>query len=400
VIDEQAPAIVLGGGLGNGVGIARNLGRHDIPVYCLTSNPFETTCYSRYCQGYHIVPHVEDDPHVLRHTLQQFAHRYPGPTVLYPTTDSVVLTLATLQNSLNPFVVVMPPRHIAETLVVKTAFYQSLQVHGVPHPRTLLPSEHPVHEMIEHLTFPVYIRPAQSLRFHQRFHRKGFVAHNISELGYYLQRAEHAELAVMVQEVIPGPATLGYLFQGYFDKASQPIVIVASQKLRQRSMFANSSAEVSIPWTKVPQCIQILVDYFQAIGYRGLFGAEFKQDPRDGTFKLLEVNARSMGGNAHSTACGANDILAAYRDALNRPIAPITQYTVGIHSAFFINDLKTLMVCARQRSLTMREVLAPYRSPNQLGVLARNDPLPFIIDIVSQAAQKLPWLSVFARSHK
>jgi hypothetical protein len=73
---------------------------------------------------------------------------------------------------------------------------------------------------------------------------------------------------------------------------------------------------------------------------------------------------------------------------------------VGVHSAFFINDLKTLMVCARQRSLTMREVLAPYRSPNQLGVLARNDPLPFIIDIVSQAAQKLPWLSVFARSHK
>jgi predicted ATP-grasp superfamily ATP-dependent carboligase len=140
-----------------------------------------------------------------------------------------------------------------------------------------------------------------------------------------------------------------------------------------------------------------LIDYFQAIGYRGLFGAEFKRDPRDGRFKLLEVNARSMGGNAHSTACGANDILAAYRDALGYPITRINQYKVGVHSAFLINDLKTLLVYARHRSLRMQDVLAPYRSPNQLGVLAWDDPLPFVIDIVSQAAQKLPWLTVFAR---
>jgi predicted ATP-grasp superfamily ATP-dependent carboligase len=395
---KQPPAIVLGGGSGNGLGIARNLGRLGIPVYCLTSDVLETTCFSRYCRGYWIIPQIEDSAQVLHHTLQQLMQRLPGPAVLFPTSDTVVLTLATLLGTLEPYIAMMPPRPVAETLVLKHAFYESLRTHDVPHPRTLDPSEQSLQELQQHLPFPVYVRPIQSLRFHERFQCKGFVAANSQELEHYLHLTEAADLHVLVQEIIPGAATQGVLFQGYFDRASRPIVMVASRKLRQASMFANSSAEVSIPHVQVHSCAEILTTYFQAIGYRGLFGAEFKRDPRDGVYKLLEVNARSMGGNAHSTQCGANDIYAAYRDALGELITPRLDYQAGVYSMFLLSDLKTISTLLRQRAFSLRDVLEPYRHKKQMGIFAWDDPLPFIVNTWALTrARVLPGLNLLQR---
>lgn len=96
-----------------------------------------------------------------------------------------------------------------------------------------------------------------------------------------------------MQEVIPGATPEGYIVQDYFNQQSQPIVIVAAQKLRQPTMFSNQSVHVSIPSSNIAECIQSIVEYFQRIRYCGLFGAEFKRDPRDGQFKLLEVKLAS-----------------------------------------------------------------------------------------------------------
>jgi predicted ATP-grasp superfamily ATP-dependent carboligase len=259
------------------------------------------------------------------------------------------------------------------------------------------PEEVPLESIMRQMAFPMYIRPAQSLIFAQRFRRKGFIAHTPQELHRYVALAASAGLEVMVQEVIPGPATNGYVVQGYFNQRSQPIVMVAAQKLRQPTMFSNDSIEVVIPRTQAEECIQHILEYFHQIQYRGLFGAEFKRDPRDGRFKLLEVNARSMGGNALSSACGASDILAAYWEALGEDVAPRLTYKSGLYFIDVETDLETMLMSVTQRTFSLRAFLHPYRQTKAFNILSPHDPLPFLT-LMSTLLHRLPSGLVSKRS--
>jgi predicted ATP-grasp superfamily ATP-dependent carboligase len=377
---QNAPAIVIGGGSANGLGIARNLGRQNIPVYCVTSNPHELMLYSAFCHGSMIVPNVEKNPRILKQTLQQLTRRFRGPGVLFPTSDTALLTVTGIREALPDYVTFIPPRDVVETMVMKTRFYKSLRAADVPHPLTLYPNEVSVQDMVRMMTFPVFIRPAESLPFYERFRRKGFVARNVHELQRYLQLASHAGFHVLVQDVIPGVTADGYTFRGYLDHRSQLIVLIASQKIRQPSTFANTTVLVTIPRSQTRGLDDIVLSYFQQLGYTGLYGVEFKRDPRDGQFKLLEVNARSMGGSYLGAACGANDIYAAYRDALGDPVAPALSYTLGLHYIELIGDSAILVKKVFTRDLSSTD-LGPYRAPKHFHLLSRRDPLPFFKEL-------------------
>jgi predicted ATP-grasp superfamily ATP-dependent carboligase len=67
----------------------------------------------------------------------------------------------------------------------------------------------------------------------------------------------------------------------------------------------------------------------QRAGYRGMFSAEFKLDPRDGVFKLIEVNARAWWYVDFAARCGADVCRLAYADALAEPLEAQSAYAVG-----------------------------------------------------------------------
>jgi predicted ATP-grasp superfamily ATP-dependent carboligase len=362
---------VIGGGAGNGVSIARNLGEQGIPVYCLTSNPQDVTRYSKYCRGAAIVPEVERDPARLQRVLHQWAPRLAQPCVLFPTTDTAVLTLATIQHQLAPYVTYIPHHSVVETMVVKSRFYHSLRLHQIPHPRTFNPQDTPLDDMTQRLSFPVYIRPAQTLLFGAHFPGKGFVAHNVRELQRYVQLTRRLGLEVMVQEIIPGPTTHGYGISGCIDHHGHLVAFYAVQKLRQPSMILN---------------------YLRQMRYRGVFGAEMKWDARDQSMKFLEVNARSMGGNYLGVACGSNHVLAAYQDALGIPVEPALHYEPGIHYLELLYDLVTMGLLA-WRHHEWQPGLRPYTQRYLGNYVRRGDNRPFLKHVVTFLRDTLAQIS-------
>jgi predicted ATP-grasp superfamily ATP-dependent carboligase len=372
------PAIIVGGGGTNSLGIARTLGLLDIPVYFLKSYPRELTRYSKFCSYSAVIPHIEDDPALLQRVLQQLASRIHTPGVVFPTSDTSVITLSRIQDSLSDYVTYNPPQPIAETMAIKSKFYRSLETHGVPHPKTFDPKYDDVDEITRNLAFPVFVRPAQTLRFLQHFRGKGFIAHNVRELQLALHRAARVDVQVLVQETIPGPTENGYYLIGYLDRASCPLVLVAVQKVRQISMFANTSVDVTIPRSQVQDFEKVLLQYLQTIGYRGLFGAEFKRDPRDGQFKLLEINARSMAGNYLNIAIDVTNILLAYHDALRDPVQPITTYAIGVYLIDVLTDLHAASSLFFHQQLSLRSVLHPYCRRHAYNLFTRLDPLPVL----------------------
>jgi predicted ATP-grasp superfamily ATP-dependent carboligase len=309
--------------------------------------------------------------------LTRLGHQFSGPGVLFPTTDTTLLTVTRLTIPESRFVTFLPTRRLVETIVNKTQFYRSLAHHHVPHPRTLYPDHLDYAEIEPTLGFPVFIRPSQSLPFFTQFGCKGFVAQTLQEVRKYLRVAEAHQMPVMLQEIIPGPGEAGYSMRGYVDHASQVVALMALQKLQQPSLFTSLTVKRSIPLAHVADAAQALVTYLQTIKYRGLFFAEWKRDPRDGIVKLLEINARSAGGNYFGVTCGMNHVLLAYHDALGRAITPISQYHEGIYGINLLANLRYQLDQLRHGQFSPRTLL-PYLQRKQYLIFSWRDGRPFL----------------------
>lgn len=382
------PAIILGGGSGNGLGIVRNLGSRGIPVYTVTSNPDELSRFSKYSAGTIIVPNVEQDSAILLAVLKNLRRHLSTPGVLFPTTDTMLLTVAQIQDQLTPYLMNLSSRDVIETLVIKSRFYPSLRSAGIPHPRTLLPDEIDLETLAQQVNFPVFLRPAQSLLFYHHFHKKGFVARNLREIRTFLQTTQRYHLEMMIQEIIPGAATQGYTVRGYFDRQSRPKVLFVTQKIRQPHMFSNNCVKLSVPITQIKDAVHALIHYLRSLQYRGIFGAELKRDPRDGTLKLLEINARSMGGNLLPSLLGANSQLVAYQDIIGESVTPIMRYPYGIYGINLLFDLTLLVKHGIAGRLTSSDLI-PYLNKKYWSRFSHDDPLPFFKSIYDLILERL-----------
>ena len=83
MVQSVNPAILVGGGGGNGLSIARNLGQQGIDVYACVNSRYEAVCYSKYCTGITVIPGIEANPTALQRFLHAFAPQFHGAGVLF-----------------------------------------------------------------------------------------------------------------------------------------------------------------------------------------------------------------------------------------------------------------------------------------------------------------------------
>jgi D-aspartate ligase len=137
-------------------------------------------------------------------------------------------------------------------------------------------------------------------------------------------------LSLIFQEYIPGPPRQHVFVDGFVDRGGRMIATFARRRLRMFPPdFGNSSYMVSIAPDEAAPAIAALERLLGNLSYRGVFSAEFKQDPRDGGFKILEVNCRPWWYVEFASRCGVNVCDLAYRDALEQPLTPPRRYRVG-----------------------------------------------------------------------
>jgi D-aspartate ligase len=391
-LPTDKPPVILIYGATHALRIARNLGSVGIDVYCMTDHRFAPAIFSKYCKGFAVLPGIGTDPERLRTSLHRLAKTLTQKGVLFPTDDTSLLTLSSIVNELDNYISFIPNKEIIETLVLKKKFYKSLREHGVPHPVTLTIDDADLGVIEEKMSLPVFIRPSQSGSFSNTFGKKGFVANSLGEVRRYLRFAEKHEIDVLIQEIIPGPTSNGYGIRGYLDKHSKPLVLFASQKIRQPSTFSNPSVMKSIPLSYLADFIDILVNYLQSIKYRGLFGAEIKKDSRTGEFKLLEINARSMGANYFPFMCGANTVLTAYLDILGEETPPVKDYDVGVYHIYVERDIKILMRMLARGQFS-REIMLPYLRKKVWYTFSMDDPLPYFRFLYAYLVEKVSKLA-------
>jgi len=205
---------------------------------------------------------------------------------------------------------------------------------------------------------------------------KLYEVHSAAEM-----RARFDELSpicpeILVQELIPGPDTQLVFSLTYIDATGEPVAMFTGRKLRQyRPRFGTSSMAQS-EWN--PAVASTTIDILRAMEYRGYGSVEFKQDPRDGRLRAIEVTARTWYPHGLATRCGINLPYVAYADALGLPVPISHGFDDGVKWIDEERDMRSALESIKAGNLTVGAWLGSYRGRRTYALAAVDDPAPIL----------------------
>lgn len=391
-IDTTTPVVVLSAKSHGSLGIIRSLGRLGVPVIAVDSDPRGPASYSRYLRRRSVLDLAEASPDTLIEHLGKVGAAIGRPSVLIPTWDETAVVVAERREELAEwFLVPKQPRGLAPRLSDKRAMAALAIEHGVPTPNIVVPTDvDDAARFAETAVFPVMLKGIDGNRLYARTGRKMVLVHDPSELVTWFKALEDPEGPnVMLQEYIPGGDDTVWMFNGYFDEASEARLAITGQKLRQSPVYTGAtSLGITRPNAEVEAMTR---RWMKALGYRGILDIGYRFDARDGQYKVLDVNPR-IGATFRlfladsGLADGSLDVARAlYLDLTGQPI-PEAQPRYG-RKWMVEKDLISSWRYHRDGRLTARGWLGSLRGIEEFGYLAKDDPRPFARLI----ADRIPW---------
>ena len=367
---ERLPPIVLGDGI-TALGVVRSLGRAGLePMLASRSGDFAGR--SRWVRGRTLDLSESDDPAAL---LEGLRGAGVETGVLIPCSDLWSQAVSHVPDEARGrFPTSMPSVEVVELLVDKWLFAETLDRFEVPHPATLAAADVSDLDGVELDGF--FLKPRDSQRFSRLFRKKAIRFADRAEAVEGLQAMVDAGLPAVLQEYVPGPPTAHYFVDGFVDRTGVVRALFARRRIRMfPTDFGNSSMMVSVPLEEAAQAAGSLERLFADIGYRGTFSAEFKRDPRDGAFKLLEVNSRPWWYIGFAAHCGVDVSVMIHRDALGLPVETVSHYKVGERCVLLPQDFRAYRAIRRTDGLSFVSWVRSWIGATP-SIFQRSDPLP------------------------
>ena len=237
---------------------------------------------------------------------------------------------------------------------------------------------------------PVGLKPLQSHVFAQHYPHKLILARDGAELQEVCGWAFGPGVPMLMTEVIPGPETAICTYFTYLDDPGEPLFHYTKSKIRQWPKRSGLTCyQVS---DRKEEVIEVGRRLVQGIGLRGVAVPEFKRDPRDGEWKLIECNHRFTGSLDLTRHCGIDQTRIAYDRLVGRPVAAADGYRTGVTQWNPIEDVRALLDYRRDGELTVPQWLRSVARRQHFPMLRVDDPGPTMASLgtkVGRAARKL-----------
>jgi predicted ATP-grasp superfamily ATP-dependent carboligase len=370
--------VVIGGGC-QGLGIVRSLGRRGIPV-CLIDDEISIARASRFVRDAIRVPGLRTE-HALLEALALARGRLRlSGWVLYPTREENVAGIAANRDELQrEFRVPTPGLAAIRHAWDKREVYRLAEQLSIPVPRTWFPQSAEDVAAIE-VADPVILKPAIKEHFFYATHAKAWRANTAAELLAAFRRATEIMPAseVIVQEMIPGGGEQQYAYCAFFREGRPAASMTVRRRRQHPSDFGVASTfveTISLADLAEPSC-----RFLAAIDYYGLVELEYKRDPRDGVYKLLDVNARTWGYHTLGGAAGVDFPYLLFRDQIGAPVEE-AHARPGVGWIRLSTDVANALRDMCGGRLRPGEYLRSLGGVNTEAVFSVNDPLPGLFEI-------------------
>lgn len=378
-VNDVPGAIVIGGDY-QGLGIVRSLGRRGIPI-CVVDDERSISRYSRYVTHAIQVRNLRHENDVVETLLNLARQLDLQGWVLFPTRDELVSAISRRKSTLSEFFRVPTPcwNSIQWVWNKKNTYWLAREL-NIPIPETWFPDTPADLDQIT-TALPLALKPGVKEHFFYATKSKAWRADTRAELHQLFARASRlpGPAEILIQDLIPGDGNDQFAYCAFF-KDGKAVGSMVSRRLRQHPReFGRASTYVQT--VELPVLESLAERFLRAINYYGLVEVEFKRDPRDGQYKLLDVNARTWGYHTLGSAAGVDFPYMLYADQIGE-IAQPCRGIPGYSWIRLLTDLPTGIVGVSGRHLSFNDYVESLLNFHTEAVFSMEDPFPGIVECV------------------
>jgi predicted ATP-grasp superfamily ATP-dependent carboligase len=370
---------VIGGDY-QGLGIVRSLGRQGVPV-CVVDDEHSISRFSRYSTSFVRSADLRNQRNAVDSLLEIGRRLGLDGWVLYPTREELVAAFSHHRSELSEvFRVPTPDWEIVKWAWDKRNTYRLAQELDIPMPVTHYPENINQLAELNSLTPPFAIKPAIKEHFVYATKAKAWRANNHSELRTLFQKASGiaGDGEIMVQELIPGGGSQQFSYCAFFRNREAVGKMVVRRRRQHPLLFGRASTYVET--VDVPILEDLSERFLRAIDYYGLVEVEYKLDPRDSKYKLLDVNARTWGYNSLGAQAGVDFNYMLYSDQVGLPVS-VSKGRPGSAWVRTTTDLPAAMMAILSGDTDLKSYLRSLRDCNTEAVFSTGDPLPGLAEV-------------------
>lgn len=308
-----------------GLSNTRSLGEAGIPVFVVD----KANCiarHSKYCKKFFRCPDFEKEAFAQFLIDLAIAENIKG-WVLIPSNDHAVYTISKHKTKLEEFYkVITPGLDIIENIYDKSTLLDIAKSRGIPIPKTQYLKTN--QEQLNGLNFPVLTKGRFGLSFYRVTGKKAFFAKNQVELQAQLKEIEQkfSLEKTFTQELIPFDGTNKTVSFTAFCVNGEVKTHWAGVKLREHPIQFGTATFAKSIYSK--ECLQQSILLLRELNYTGVCEVEYLMDPRDGKFKLIEINPRTWLWVGLAKACGIDYAKLIYDYVNNNSIEYPVNYNV------------------------------------------------------------------------
>lgn len=360
--------LVTDGQLRSALAIVRSLGRRDVHVICGESTRFATALFSRYTDETVLYPSPVSKPEAFASYVEDLVRSRSIDAVL-PVGHETTELISKHQERLTPFTDLPVPAHgTFESGCNKGKTFEAARRADVPRPRTECPdSPSEALEIADSIGFPLVVKARNS----SGSRGLEFVEER-SEFESAYESVHSRFPQPLLQERIPQE---GRMLSAAFlyDDESQVRAQFACEFLREYPPSGGpSTLHRSIEGREIREYGRRLLD---ELDWEGIALVEFKQDPRDDTPKLMEVNPRFWSSLHLPLFAGVDFPWLVLQYTRGNEIPETRSYTAGVYARYMLpGDL--LHLAAVHDRETLRDFFPLFDGHTRYEIPSRSDPGP------------------------
>ncbi len=323
---------------------------------------------------------LRDEPKTVEAILEVGKRFNLRNWILYPTRDETVAAFSRYRTELqNFFTVPIGDWKSVEWAWDKKKTYELSESLGIPCPKTFTIGS-PDELQALYPKLPLAIKPAIKENFFYATGAKAWRADTAEALNalYAKARGQIRKEEILIQEIIPGDGCEQYSYCAFVRHGEPHSILVARRARQHPREFGRAATYVET--VELPAIEELSERFLRAIRYHGLVEIEFKRDPRDGQYKLLDVNARAWGFHGIGSVSGVDFPYLLFADQMGLATEPSRAKT-GVGWLRLLTDIPTALSDFAHGSLTAGAYIRSLRATETESVFSRDDPFPSIAEL-------------------
>jgi D-aspartate ligase len=374
--DSRPPTHAVVVGLNtNGLANVRALARNGVPVDIFLSETESREIYAATRYGRKRIVPVTDGAAILEQL-----HALPSSVryLLFPTTDYQVRFLSQNRADLPPYCELpFPEDSVVRILMEKDLFDGFCRRHRYPVPQTATVRDTDgISRICSDMTFPIIAKTATKI--YKDGLDKAYILSGSEELRSWYDAIKGIQSEFVIQEFIPGGDRSVCFAMQYISEKGELLASFTGRKIRQWPPLKGGTSSAEPVYDT--SLSEMTYDFFRKAGFWGIGSMEYKQDPRNGQYYMIEPTVcRTDFQEGVAIVNRVNIPMVAYRSATGQAVPPTVQGPGDARAWMHVlYDRLSKDWYVSRKELTHWEWLASLRRVRSFDAFSLSDPGPLV----------------------